>query len=348
MSGAYEPSSSEKPAHIWLDCDPGHDDAMAIILAAHSPSCVLLGISTVAGNQTLPKTTVNACRVVTLAGAAGSVKVYAGAERPLLKVNRHDPEIHGESGLEGSKTLDAFGADERVLGSEKAVVAMASAILKCPCDVDLVATGTLTNVGILLRLYPEVIPKLRSITLMGGAIGIGNRHPVAEFNILEDPEAAHIVMNAPVRVVMVPLEVTHTALATPEVLSRVRQVGTPFMDCIADLITFFRDTYKRVFRFESPPVHDPCAIAAVLRPELFKMRRLRVDVVTGDHICAGQTVVDVWEASAKPRNVWVAEEMDVGAFWELMHAALLRCNAATPFNEHAEAAGRAPKRRRQS
>eukprot|EP01062_Namystynia_karyoxenos_P071555 TRINITY_DN67129_c0_g1_i1.p2 TRINITY_DN67129_c0_g1~~TRINITY_DN67129_c0_g1_i1.p2 ORF type:complete len:379 (+),score=126.93 TRINITY_DN67129_c0_g1_i1:75-1139(+) len=336
---------AEAPIPMWLDCDPGHDDALAIILAAHSPGCKLLGVSTVAGNQTLPKTTKNACKVVAAAGRAGDVGVYHGADRPLLRQNRHDPEIHGESGLEGSKVFDRFPPPLDVLRKGKAVVAMAEAILKSDAPVALVATGMLTNVAILLRLYPEVLPKLREISLMGGAIGIGNRHPVAEFNILEDPEAAAIVFNAPVRVTMVPLEVTHTALATEQVLGEVERLGTPFASMVCDLIRFFKDTYRRVFKFEAPPIHDPCAVAAVLRPDIFELQHLHVDVVTGEHLCAGQTVVDVWEASSKPKNVYVARSMDTAAFWELMLGALKRCNGVSPVNQpRPEPAEKRPRR----
>merc|ERR1711865_681780 len=152
---------------------------------------------------------------------------------------------------------------------------------------------------------------------MGGAIGVGNRSPVAEFNILCDPEAADIVFNSELEVVMVPLEVTHTALATEHVLSRIKSLDTPFATLVVDLLTFFRDTYKRVFDFDHPPVHDICAVAYVIAPSMFQTRLMRVDVECGNGLCVGQTVCDVWDYSKEGANVHVATSMNVGAFWDL-------------------------------
>ena len=239
------------PTAIWLDCDPGHDDAMALLLAAHSPGALrLLGVSTVAGNQSVDKTTHNACRVLDAVGAAPAIKVVRGQDAPLLRPARHDPGIHGESGLDGSAILDGVRADPARLVSKagtKGVMHMAESILgHTGGKVTLIATGALTNVALLLALYPEVKPALTEIVLMGGAMGIGNRHPVAEFNILCDPEAAQLVFTCGVRVVMVPLEVTHTALATPEVMGRITARRSLLSAMVVDLLSFFKDTCVRV------------------------------------------------------------------------------------------------------
>jgi len=166
---------------------------------------------------------------------------------------------------------------------------------------------------------------------MGGAITTGNQSPVAEFNILCDPEAASYVFHSDVKVVMVPLEVTHTALATDKVLNRIKMMDSKFSTMIVDLLLFFKDTYKRVFDFESPPVHDACAVAYVIKPSIFKTRFMRVEVETGNSICQGQTVCDVWATTKLPPNVHVAEKMDPDAFWDLCIPAFEAANRASPL-----------------
>ena len=223
---------------VWLDCDPGHDDAMALLLAAHSARITLVGVSTVAGNQSVDKTTANAARFLDAIGADRQILVTRGQSRPLLRVARHDPGIHGESGLDGSVGLDGVPVREARMApaGDKGVVAMAKAILQRNVEtgqkVTLVATGALTNVALMLSLYPEVMDVLDEIVIMGGAMGIGNRHPVAEFNILCDPESAKVVFDAEVKVVLVPLEVTHTALAGPGIMARISAFGTPHSEMI--------------------------------------------------------------------------------------------------------------------
>ena len=199
-------------------------------------------------------------------------------------------------------------------------------------------TGALTNAALLLSVYPELADVLR-VVLMGGAMGAGNTGAVAEFNIQLDPEAASIVFNSGADVTMVPLEVTHTALVTPEVLARIRGDGASrFRRVVGELLTFFAASYERVFGFSSPPLHDPCAVAAAFAPQLFTLRRMRVDVETASPLSAGQTVCDIWGQSAAPPNVTVATAMDVPAFWALMHAALDAADAASPMNDAAAAA----------
>ena len=253
--GARDFSSSMADAKpMWLDCDPGHDDALAIILAGHSSSIDLLGISTVAGNQSVDKTTLNAAKVLAVSGIR-NIKVYKGQAGPLLPRTKihgddHDPEIHGECGLGGSIisawTEDKVNSIDDAILSEsktKGVLAMAAALMDAPEPVAVVATGALTNVALCLKLFPEVKEKISVISFMGGALGLGNRSPVAEFNILCDPEAAQIVVDSGLPVIMVPLEVTHTALATDSVLERIRAMDSQYADMVVDLLTFFKQTY---------------------------------------------------------------------------------------------------------
>ena len=211
----------------------------------------------------------------------------------------------------------------------------------------LIATGPLTNVALLFLTYPELfVPTgISQIVLMGGAVGVGNTGPAAEYNIEHDPESASIVFEQAARpagkavpVVMVPLEVTHTALVTDEVLDSLRTIGangqqSAFSAVICDLLLFFRDAYSRVFGFRFPPLHDPCAVAYVLQPELFATRRMRVDVDCISALCVGRTVCDIYSRSSKPANVTVALKMDVSAFWNLMIDALTKADAASYLNK---------------
>jgi purine nucleosidase len=283
------------------------------------------------------KTTNNAARVLEAAGVVG-VNVVKGQASPLLRPARHDPGIHGESGLDGTDLLPTTAASAAHLTSwegKKAINQMYDSIVAHPGgDVHLVATGALTNVALLLLLYPEVKSSIKQIVLMGGAIGIGNRSPVAEFNILCDPEAASIVFECDLPVVMVPLEVTHTALATEQVLAELstRCNSSKFSQCMSELLCFFKDTYLRVFQFPSPPVHDPCAIAWLLDPTKFEHELMRVDVECTSPLGAGQTICDVWHDSKLPKNVSVAKAMNVEWFWGVMLDALEVANSKSPIN----------------
>jgi inosine-uridine nucleoside N-ribohydrolase len=200
----------------------------------------------------------------------------------------------------------------------------------------LVCTGALTNAALLLSVYPELAPALR-VVFMGGAVRGGNTGAVAEFNIQLDPEAAAVVLASGARVEMVPLDVTHTALVTPDVLRRIRagpggEWPSRFRSVVAELLLYFAASYKSVFGFEAPPLHDPCAVLCALAPQLFELRHMRVDVETVSPLSYGQTVCDVHEQSKSPPNVHVALRMDVPAFWGHMHAALDAADARSPMN----------------
>lgn len=313
---------------VWLDCDPGHDDVFAIILAGHSqPSIHLLGISCVAGNQTVERTTDNALRTVDFYGLRRDIPVVKGQSRPLLRpAPRLCPEIHGDSGLDnmdGKHTLPPLAHDMTAIEDEKAVNYMFSSISKAFSErqerVTVIATGALTNVALLLIVYPEARDMI-DIVFMGGALGVGNTGPVSEFNIQCDPHAAQIVISSGVDVTMVPLEVTHTALCDSQVIERIRSIdpSSKLIQTTIELLTFFADRYQQVFQFEHPPLHDPCAVAYVLAPEAFNVRRLRVDVELVNEVSAGQTIVDIWKQSAREENVNVCMAMDVDAFWNMM------------------------------
>ncbi|KAI8063214.1 Inosine/uridine-preferring nucleoside hydrolase domain-containing protein [Gongronella butleri] len=308
---------------VWLDCDPGHDDAMAIMLAAYHPDLHLLGISTVAGNQTVDKTTINAARILKAAGIEG-VRVVAGAGKALMRHSAVDEEIHGDTGLDGTDLLPELDASYLYPKDKKAIQVMAEAILGSDEPVALVVTGTMTNVALLVTVYPEVVPKLRCLSFMGGALLAGNRSPVAEFNLLSDPEAAQIVLTSGIdNIVMVPLDVTHTALVNDKVLDLLAKatdvINPRFHRLVRDLLLFFKSGYESAFGFKNgPPLHDPLAVAYLVMRSGFEERYLRVDVDHVSPLCAGQTVVDVWNDSKLPKNCWVTTKVDVDQFWSLM------------------------------
>jgi inosine/uridine nucleosidase len=300
-----------------LDCDPGHDDAVAIMLAAADPHLDLLAITTVAGNTTLDKATLNARRVCTIAGISG-VPVAAGCDRPLVAELRIADDIHGASGLDGP----AFGEPTVPLDGEHAVALMRRLLRDHPEPVTLVPTGPLTNIATLLRDHPSVIPKIREIVLMGGSTGRGNISPYGEFNIFVDPEAADLVFRSGLPVTMIGLNVTHQALVTPEVVARFQALGTPLAEACVELMTFFGSAYERVFGLPDPPLHDPIAVARLIDPAMVRCVAAPVAVeLTGAHT-RGATVVDLHHKTGEPDNAQVALHLDVDRFWDLVVGAV--------------------------
>lgn len=334
----FEPTEGVKK--VWLDCDPGHDDAMAIILAGFTPNIHLLGISTVGCNLSLEKTTLNACRMVAVTSL--DVKVYAGQETSLYRTVFHESVIHGKTGLDGTDFLGDVRPPAGIRGTVKGVIAMATKILEQHEKVWIIATGSLTNIAVALTLYPEIVTRLHGICLMGGCLGIGNRGPVQEFNILVDPEAAKIVFEfgkppTSLQIVMVPLEVTHTVIATPEIISTISDINpNGFIPTLCvQLLSFFASTYRSEFGFRGgPPLHDPCAVAYVIDPSLFEVDYMNVEIETGSPLTPGQTVCDVWCSSGRPQNVFVCRQIDVEKFWTLMVRSIATC--ATLNAQHVE------------
>ena len=305
------------PRRVILDCDPGHDDAMAILLAAASPAIELKAITTVAGNQTLEKTTLNARRVCSTAGIT-DVPIAAGCDRPLQRDPIVASEIHGASGLDGvdwdhpTVEVDPRHAVDLIIeiaGSDE-------------LPLTIVACGPLTNVATALARSPQLASRLERITIMGGAIGLGNWSPSAEFNIVADPEAAAAVIGSGVPVTLVPLEVTHRALATNEVIARIAELGTPVGDMSVSLMRYFAETYQREFGFDAPAVHDPCAVAAVIDPSIVTSRYMNVAIDTASELSLGRTVCDVYGKTGRPPNADVGLDLDVDRFWDLMVDAL--------------------------
>jgi inosine-uridine nucleoside N-ribohydrolase len=298
---------------ILLDCDPGHDDAIALLLALGSPEVELRGLTTVAGNQTLEKTTANAIRVLELAGRA-DVPVAAGSPRPLVRELRVAANVHGETGLDGPD----LPPPQAEPSGQHAIDFLAERLE----GATLVATGPLTNVALLLARYPDARPE--RIVLMGGAIAEGNVTPAAEFNVWADPEAAARVFGSGLDVTMVGLDVTHRALVTSahaEELRRAERVGR----AVAELLDFYGVFHREVYGFDGSPVHDAVAVAHVIDPTLLEVERLNVRVdCCADELCRGRTVVDVWRRTGLEPNASVAVGIDSDRFLALLLERLAR------------------------
>jgi len=245
----------------------------------------------------------------------------------LVKKVQICPEIHGNTGLDCKSSISFPHLQKKPI-PKKAILYMFGVISSYHSNVTIIATGCLTNVALLLTIYPEIKSKIHQIVIMGGAIGMGNMTPDAEFNILQDPEAAKIVFEAGIDFIMIPLEVTHTALVTYDVESRIREMNSPFSTLLVDLLHFFTQTYRDVFGFEYPPLHDPVAVAFVIDSSIFTTKKLRVDI----DISSGRTSVDMFGMSSLPKNVTVALKVDVERFWNILIEALQKANRVSKLN----------------
>ncbi|MFP6559077.1 nucleoside hydrolase [Paraburkholderia sp. B3] len=305
---------------IILDCDPGHDDAIAIMLAHGNPSIHLAAVTTVAGNQTLEKVTRNALGVARMAGIVG-VPFAAGADRPLVREVETAPSIHGETGMDGPQLpAPAFALDPRHAVDLIVETVMASE----PGTITLVPTGALTNIALAVRKEPRIVERVKQVVLMGGAVHAGNWSPVAEFNVFIDPEAADIVFRAGWKVVMVGLDATHQALATPAVAQRIAAIGTTPARFVGELLEYFGQTYSDVMGFDSPPVHDPCAVAHVIDPTIVRAVRVPIAIELRGEFTTGMTVADFRRAAPEDCKTWAAMELDSDRFWGLVIDALER------------------------
>ena len=301
---------------IILDCDPGHDDTLAMLLAYANPAVELVAVTTVAGNQTVEKVTENARRVMSLAGIR-DVLLAKGADRPLMRELSHGGYIHGETGLDG---YDFPPSDIQV--DKRHAVDLIIDLLHGKDKITLVPTATLTNIALALRKDPSIMSNIEEIVLMGGSCSRGNREPLAEANIFIDAEAADIVFRSGLPITMVGLDLTHQAKATPEVVNRIRAINNEVARMAVALIDFFASTYREHFKFDAPPIHDACAVARVINPESVKTRFTNVVVETHGLYTYGATVCDFDGRTGRPANVNVATHLDVEKFWELMLNAL--------------------------
>lgn len=271
---------------IILDCDPGHDDAIAIMMAAKHPAIDLLGVTIVAGNQTLDKTLINGLNVCQKLEI--NVPVYAGMPQPIMRQQIVADNIHGETGLDGP----VFEPLTRQAENTHAVKYIIDTLMASDGDITLVPVGPLSNIAVAMRMQPAILPKIREIVLMGGAYGTGNFTPSAEFNIFADPEAARVVFTSGVPLVMMGLDLTNQTVCTPDVIARMERAGGP--------------------------VHDATCIGYLINPDGIKTQEMYVEVDVNSGPCYGRTVCDELGVLGKPANTKVGITIDTDWFWGLV------------------------------
>ena len=306
-------SAAGGPRPVILDCDPGHDDALAILLAFASSGLDVLGLTTVGGNAGLANTTRNALRILTLLDRT-EIPVAAGADRPLVREPLVQTSFHGASGLDGAD-LPGPAANAR---PETAIELMAALVRHSEAPVTLVPTGPLTNIALFLRAFPGLHDRIGAISLMGGSLGVGNTTASAEFNIWQDPEAAAIVFDAGLPILMAGLDVTHQALVLPADIERMAALGTRTGTVFADLMRFFAIHHRDRYGWPGPPIHDAVAVAMLVAPWLIERRTMRIDVQTGDGLTRGRTVGDEQGIAGRPPNAEVGVDVDRAAFLDLV------------------------------
>jgi purine nucleosidase len=305
---------------IILDCDPGQDDAIAILLALGSPDEIeLLGITTVAGNVPLGLTRVNARKMLELAGRS-DVPVWAGCDRPLIRTLETAEYVHGETGLNGAVLPEPVTA----LQDGHAVDAIINLVMAHPPrSVTICAVGPLTNLAMAIRKEPHLSQRVKQIVLMGGAIELGNVTPAAEFNIYVDPHAADIVFRAGIPITMFGLDVTHQVLVTAERLARIGGIGSRVAEAAHGLLDFFNRFDMERYDTPGAPLHDPCVIAWLIDPSIFTGKNCPVEIeLEGRSV--GRTLVDWWNSDRRPPNAMVMKDVDADRFFTLLTERLAR------------------------
>ena len=300
-----------EPIPLILDCDPGHDDALALVVALARPELDLVGITTVAGNAGLAETTRNALRVLTLLGRT-DVPVSAGASGPLLRPLHVADDVHGASGLEGAALPEPTASPR----SGGALEFVRTTLLAAPRPVTIAAVGPLTNIALLVRTYPEIVQRIDSIRIMGGAITEGNTTASAEFNIWQDPEAARIVFDCGRPITLMTLDVTHQALFRETDVARLEALGTPAAAVFADLLRYFARFHAARYGWDGSPIHDAVVVAQLAVPGLVRTMPYRVDVETTSDLTRGRTVVDLHGLTGRAANAEVGLDIDRDAFIE--------------------------------
>lgn len=301
----------KKRIPVILDGDPGHDDAIAWTLANASDLLDIRAVTSVSGNQTIQKTTYNALRIMTLIGCHAPMAM--GREKPLVADNIISTAVHGKTGLDGP----ALPEPEMEPLDMDASTLMAKVIEESSDPVTIVPTGPLTNVAALLILHPELKSKISHISLMGGGLAYGNWTPAAEFNILVDPEAADIVYESGIPITMAGLDVTEKALVYPEDFERVRRVGNKVSSVVADWLEFFYGFHRKL-GYPGAPVHDACAVAALIAPEIMEMKEVYVGIETTGTYCRGMTVADFGGRLGRKPNVRAIMGIDRSRFVDLL------------------------------
>ncbi|CAM3637915.1 nucleoside hydrolase [Phaeobacter inhibens] len=307
---------------IIIDTDPGQDDAVAILLALASPQEIdLLGITCVAGNVPLTLTQTNARRVCEVAGRP-DVAVHAGCDTPLQRPLITAEHVHGKTGLDGPELWDPTMPLAAAHGVDFIIDSLRR---EAPGTVTLCPLGPLTNIAAAFQKAPDIADRVQEIVLMGGAyFEVGNITPAAEFNIYVDPEAAAAVLTSGVPVTMMPLDVTHKALATRARVEKIRALDTKVARFTAEMLDFFERFDVEKYGSEGGPLHDPCVIAYLIRPELFSGRTINVVVETTSELTLGMTVADWWGVTDRPANAQFMGDLDADGFFDLITTRLAR------------------------
>ena len=309
------------PQKIIIDTDPGQDDAVAILLALASPEVELLGITAVAGNVPLELTAKNARQVCELAGRT-EVRVFAGCDRPLVHDLVTAEHVHGKTGLDGPVLPDPTMPLEDQHGVDFIIDTLRA---EEPGSVILCPMGPLTNIATALTRAPDIAGRIGRIVLMGGAyFEVGNITPAAEFNIYVDPEAAEIVFKSGVPITVLPLDVTHKVLTTKPRIDAIRSLGTELAEAVAQWTDYFERFDMEKYGSEGAPLHDPCVIAWVLRPDLFEGREINVEIETQSPLTRGMTVADWWRVTDRAANALFIGDVDADGFFTLLTERLAR------------------------
>ncbi len=300
---------------IIIDTDPGQDDAVAILLALGSPELDLLGITCVAGNVPLPLTSKNARVICELAGRT-DVKVFAGCEKPLQRRLVTAENVHGKTGLDGIELPDPTMPLQEMHAVDFIIETIRA---EAPGAVTLCPLGPLTNIATALQRAPDIAPKIAEIVLMGGAyFEVGNTTPAAEFNIHVDPQAAEIVFKSGIPLVVMPLDVTHKVLTTRARVEAFRALGTPVGHAVASWTDFFERFDMAKYGSQGAPLHDPCVIAYLIRPELFEGRHINVEIEIQSELTMGMTVADWWRVTKRAPNAMFMGRADAEGFYQLL------------------------------
>jgi purine nucleosidase len=308
---------------LLIDCDPGVDDTIALLLAFATPELNLRGIVAVGGNVPLVHTQTNARKICELAGVR-DVPVYAGCDRPLLRSLTTAEYVHGATGL-GQVSLPE---PTIALQSQHGVDFIIETLLDAELPMQIATLGPLTNLAVALAKSPEIVEKIAQVVMMGGATTHGNVTPSAEFNIYCDPHAAQRVLNSGVAIVMMGLDVTHQAIATPERLAKIRRCGEPIGTLVAKLLEDYSQHDIQQYGFDGAPLHDPCVIAYLIDPSIFTVRHCFVEVELQSEGSIGRTIIDWHHVSGKPKNVQVVANIDSDRFYQLLCDRLAGLNIA--------------------
>jgi purine nucleosidase len=304
-----------EPRKIIIDTDPGQDDAAAIMLALGSPELDILGITTVAGNVPLARTSCNA-RIILEFCSRTDVKVYAGADKPIARPLITAEHVHGKTGLDGPELHEP----QMPLEAQHAVDFIIEALRREPAGtVTLCTLGPLTNIALALEMAPDIADRVRELVMMGGGFFEGgNITPAAEFNIYVDPEAAAVVFKSGIAIVMMPLDVTHKVLTLKSRVARLREIGSRPAKALVEMLDFFERFDVEKYGSDGGPLHDPTVIAYLLKPELFSGRDCNVEIETASPLTAGMTVVDWWQVTDRKHNARVMKDVDADGFFALL------------------------------